>query len=90
MNVLKIIYASAFKRDIKKIKSEKDLAAFKTVVSLLSAEESLPVSCRPHRLIGLYTGYFECHIRADLLLVYEIEGQVLYLYRIGTHAALFK
>ncbi len=43
-------------------------------------------------LVGEYSGYWECHIEPDWLLVYEKFDDVLVLsmYRTGTHSDLFK
>ncbi|MCR4323034.1 MAG: type II toxin-antitoxin system YafQ family toxin [Candidatus Azambacteria bacterium] len=62
------------------------------VIDILACGEVLDAKYRDHKLQGDYTGYRECHIRADLLLVYQIrEGAlVLVLVDIGTHAYLFE
>ena len=61
------------------------------VVTLLASGETLPVEFRDHSLSGNYSGYRECHIQPDWLLVYKItENQLLLtLYRTGTHSDLF-
>ena len=40
---------------------------------------------------GDYSGYRECHVHPDFLLVYKVvDSQLqLYLYRTGTHSDLF-
>ena len=44
-------------------------------------------------IYGNYTGYRECHIHSDLLLVYKKlesgELLILTLYRINTHTNIF-
>lgn len=81
--------SSAFKSEVKKIKNKSDIEALKTVLSFL-IEEELPEKYRPHALVGNYIGYLECHVKPDLLLIYRIDEDVLFLYRIGSHANLFK
>ena len=61
------------------------------VVRLLAADEALPERNRDHALTGDWIGFRECHIRPDLLLIYEKEGQdVLRLVRLGSHSELFR
>ncbi len=51
----------------------------------------LPTKNRDHQLRGDYTGYRECHITPDWLLIYTKDAkiQIISLYRTGTHADLF-
>ena len=42
-----------------------------------------------HALGGKWKGYRECHIRADLLLIYRKFNQTLLLVRLGSHSELF-
>ena len=46
---------------------------------------------RDHELKGKYTGFRECHIQPDWLLIYLIENDVLTLTLVdtGTHSELF-
>ena len=41
-------------------------------------------------LIGDYKDFRECHVKANLLLIYRHFGDELLLARIGSHQALFK
>ena len=47
---------------------------------------------RDHVLKGKYSGFRECHIQPDWLLIYLIEDDVLTLTLVdtGTHADLFQ
>lgn len=51
----------------------------------------LPEKNRDHELSGDWTGYRECHILPDWLLVYRIKNDVLVLtlVRTGTLSDLF-
>lgn len=62
------------------------------VIDMLVCGKSLDLKYRDHKLKGGYAGYRECHIRADLLLVYQIREKslVLVLMDIGTHTYLFE
>ena len=55
-----------------------------------SKELPLDERQRNHALSGDYSGYYECKIMPDLLLVYKIVGNELHLVRIGSHTELFK
>ena len=83
---------SQFKRDYKTaVKRHCDMSALRKVVNLLANGETLPAEYRDHLLKGDYSGYRECHIEPDWLLVYKITEEVLILtlYRTGTHSDLF-
>ena len=51
-----------------------------------NAETSLPVKNKDHNLSGNYSGYKECHIEPDWLLIYKQTDNELKLDRTGTHA----
>lgn len=43
-----------------------------------------------HGLIGDWTGYRECHVKPDLLLIYrKPDADTLRLARLGSHSELF-
>ena len=46
---------------------------------------------RPHKLRGEYSGYWECHVKPDLLLIWSENSEILLLelIRTGTHSDLF-
>ena len=46
---------------------------------------------KDHTLSGDYSGFRECHITPDWLLVYQVinDELVLFLSRTGTHSDLF-
>lgn len=60
------------------------------VVALLAADRDLPLSYRDHALVGDWSGYRECHLKPDLLLVYrKPDDDTLRLVRLGSHSELF-
>ena len=61
------------------------------IVIRLSHGESLDARHRDHELKGEYRGIRECHIRGDLLLLYQKQEHVLILLLvdIGTHSSVF-
>lgn len=83
---------SQFKKDYKlAVKRGCDIEKLQKVVMILASGETLPEEYRDHPLRGNYSGYRECHIEPDWLLVYKITENVLVLtlYRTGTHSDLF-
>ncbi|MFA6340794.1 MAG: type II toxin-antitoxin system YafQ family toxin [Candidatus Paceibacterota bacterium] len=62
------------------------------IIDLISQGNYLPESYRDHALKGEYSGYRECHIKGDILLIYKIEDNnlILLLVDIGSHSELFK
>ena len=90
-----IEYATSFRRDYRHIKAnprhrniDEILAA---LLELLVADRPLPTVNRDHSLSGNWGGYRECHVRPDLLLIYEKqEPDMLRLVRLGSHSELFR
>ena len=73
-------------------KQHKNLDKLFEVIDILANGGTLDAKLRDHELTGNYKGTRECHVEPDWLLIYEIRGDVLVLmlYRLGTHAQLFK
>jgi mRNA interferase YafQ len=57
----------------------------------LETTGSVPAKHRPHKLIGNYKDYWECHIQSDWLLIWLVhnETDIIELIRTGTHSDLF-
>lgn len=92
MSKYKIVQTSKFKEDLKTaIKRGYDINLLGAVIDMLASGEALPVKYKDHALIGNYKDCRECHITPDWLLIYEIDGEELYLYltRTGSHSDLF-
>lgn len=66
-------------------------AELKRIVEMLRMRKPLAVHNRDHALQGEWKGYRECHIKGDLLLIYEIREDVLILVLvdIGSHSEVF-
>ena len=64
---------------------------FKLIVTSLQKGEKLSAVYKDHALTGDMLGYRECHIKGDLLLVYERRDNmlVLLLIDIGSHSQIF-
>jgi len=59
-------------------------------LSLILQGKDLPSEARDHSLMGEYKGFREFHLGGDMLLIYTVVDEVLYLQRLGTHSQLFK
>ena len=68
-------------------KIQKDL---NLAINLISQRKLLPRNLKDHQLKGSYKEYRECHIKGDLLLVYQVFEKefVLVLIDIGSHSYL--
>ena len=81
-----------FRKDYKRLKKRGyNLNLLEEVLQSLIEEKPLAEKFRDHALAGKYTGFRECHILPDWLLVYQIDSEMLFLIvsRTGTHADLF-
>jgi mRNA interferase YafQ len=84
---------TAFKRDFKREKAgqhrrtvEHDVA---DIVQKLATDAPLSERHRDHALSGTWSGYRECHVKPDLLLIYRKPEGLLQLIRLGSHSELF-
>lgn len=68
-----------------------DIALLDSAVEKLIHEAELDGRFRDHELKGKYTGFRECHIQPDWLLIYLVEDDILTLTLVdtGTHSDLF-
>ena len=87
---MRIIQPSSFKKDVKRQKKRgKDLSKLKAIVDLLVAGEVLPERCVDHSLSGNWSGWRDCHIEPDWILIYKVTPDTLTLGRTGSHSDLF-
>lgn len=87
-----IVVSNQFKKDLKLAKKRGlKISRLQEVVNMLANQQPLDEKYRDHNLSGNYTGFRECHIEPDWLLVYCIDnGELeLFLFRTGTHSDLF-
>lgn len=85
-------FTKQFKKDYKKAERQnKDVSILKEVVGMLGKGEQLPEKYCDHILTGNYKGKRECHLEPDWLLIYEYDGDELFLLlaRIVSHSELF-
>ena len=83
---------SQFKKDLKRIQNNPaKIKHLKEVLQFLERNGFIPDQYKPHRLIGNYAGFMECHVENDLLLIrLDPEEEVIKLVRLGSHSDLFK
>ncbi len=84
--MLQIKTSKDFERDIRKFKITTNLVE---VLACLSRRETLPKRYRDHALTGNWQGWRDCHIKLDLVLIYRVDDEILYLARLNTHSELF-
>ncbi len=88
--MLDVRYSTKFKKDFKLcVKRHYKMDLLQEAIDILRIPELLPPKNNDHNLSGNYSGYRECHIAPDWLLIYKQDGKELFLYRTGTHADLF-
>lgn len=88
-----LIYTGEFKRNVKKcVKRGYDLTLLQNVISILQMKGELPKEYSPHKLMGNYKGYWECHVMPDWLLLWKQNDKelILALYKTGTHSDIFQ
>lgn len=87
-----LIILPRFKRDYRDARkhAEFDAETLEYVLDALISGERLPAALREHRLgKNNWSGFRECHLGADLLLIYRVRRRAVVLHRVGTHALLF-
>ncbi|MGX3010019.1 type II toxin-antitoxin system RelE/ParE family toxin [Helicobacter sp. 23-1044] len=86
-----IHFQNTYEKDFKLVKKQGwNLEKIKSVVIQLQTCDILEPQLKDHALLGTYSGYRECHIYGDLVIVYKRDKETLVLYRIGRHQDLFK
>jgi mRNA interferase YafQ len=82
-----------FRRDLKHLRSspyrDKLPKLLHDCLEALVNDRPLPANHRDHALSGRWSGFRECHLLPDLLLIYRKPPGAVQLIRIGSHAALF-
>ena len=89
--MFKLEYSTQFKKDFKKVAklAIPDVVEVGHVIKQLQLGNTLPEKYVDHSLSGNWSGYRDCHIKPDLVLIYKIDSNTLKLARIGSHSELF-
>lgn len=82
-----------FKRDFKREMRGRHRATLEsdltTVLRALAGDTPLAEKYRDHPLSGDWSGFRDCHVRPDLVLIYEKpDAETLRLVRLGSHSEL--
>jgi mRNA interferase YafQ len=86
----RIAQRKRFRADLKRQKRRgKDIEDLLAAVELLAEQGTLPAAYAAHVLSGEWSGFWECHIESDWLLIYTVTSEEVLLIRTGTHADLF-
>ncbi len=88
-----LILSGRFKKSLKSAKKRGlDISLLDSIVEKLLHGIPLDKKFRDHPLKGKLSGFRECHIQPDWLLIYLIEDDILTLTLVdtGTHADLFQ
>jgi len=86
--------SSAFKHDYKREARGQHRASLDAdllhILADLANDQPLKSQLRDHDLSGNWSGYRECHVKPDLLLIYrKIDAISIRLARLGSHSELF-
>lgn len=88
--MLKIEFTNAINKDLKKYKHQKEvLLELQEIIQLLIAKRKLSTKYRDHNLTGHWIHHREYHVRSDVLLIYKVEDDILFLTRLGSHSEIF-
>jgi mRNA interferase YafQ len=86
-----IRFTCAFRKDYDRNEGNHEaVLRLEEVISALETGQTLPTSFRDHKLVGNLTRCRECHLRPDVILLYEITLDTIIFHRLGSHAELFK
>lgn len=87
-----LVYTGQFKRSLKKCaKRGFDITKLTEALDILQTTGTLPPNYKAHRLVGNYSGCWECHIEPNWLLIWRQNDDILELILVdtGTHSDLF-
>jgi mRNA interferase YafQ len=79
-----------FKKDYARwIKGTPLEVEFADLLQMLASGSTLAAHYRDHPLQGSWRGCRDCHLRSDVVLIYERSEKRIGLIRIGSHSELF-
>ena len=88
--MLEANFTNQFAKDAKLMQKQgRDLEDLFNVLTKIIWEEPLSPNNREHMLSGDYSGYTECHIKGDWLVIYRFYNEKVVFVRTGTHSNLF-
>jgi len=87
-----IAFTNSFKKNYKLIlKRGYNVELLIDIFKQLAVSGKADIVNKPHKLHGKYSGFWECHIQPNWLLIWEIDEQkqIVTLHFTGTHSDLF-
>lgn len=85
-----ILTTKRYENDVRRLhKKHHDVQVLTDITKILQRDGIVPTRYDPHKLHGKWSGYFECHVAHDWLLIYKTDAKFVYLYRTGSHNDLF-
>ncbi|MBD5164367.1 type II toxin-antitoxin system YafQ family toxin [Helicobacter sp.] len=88
--MLEIVIKKSFQKDYDRLLLNGfDDTPLQEVIVRLQTNNPLPQKYKNHQLKGIYKDFKECHIKPDILLLYQIKDCKLFLIRLGSHSDLF-
>ena len=85
-------YSTRFKKDHKRcMRRGYNMSLFYVIMPLLEESGNVSGNYSPHKLSGIFEGYWECHIKPDWLLIWKINetDKTIDLVRTGSHSDIF-
>lgn len=85
-------FSHGFKKDYKRYKHQRNIITeLEKILNILVADQKLPMSNLNHKLSGKRKNCLECHIKPNVLLMYERDTQesTITLVRMGSHSEIF-
>jgi len=80
-------FTNQFKKDITLMEKRRyDLDDIFDIIIKIIWEEQLPERCREHGLSGDYSGFTECHVKNNWIMIYYFCDEGVVFTRTGTHS----
>jgi len=80
-------FTNQFKKDLKLLEKRRfNLDDIFDILIKIIWEEPLPERCREHGLSGNYSGFTECHVKNDWIMIYYFCEEGVVFIRTGTHS----
>lgn len=85
-----IKFSKQFKKSFKKLSDDLKNEVLE-ILELLANDMPLDKKFKDHSLSGNLVGFRDCHVRADLVLIYEKDQEILILtaINVGNHGNVF-
>ena len=75
----KIEFSKRYLKSLKKL-DKNEQAEVNALIKRLANDENLEPKYKDHQLLGEFKNFRECHIKPDLLLIYQKRNDILTLY----------